>query len=54
MGPRIGLSIEALGETQVLPLKSSTRFEEESEQRSYIVLVLYGLCSLQAPLFSVI
>lgn len=54
MGPRIGLSIEALGETQDLPLKSSTRFEEESKQRSYIVLVLYGLCGLQAPLFSVI
>lgn len=54
MGPRIGLSIEALGETRVLTLKSSTRFGEKSKQCRYIVLVLYGLCSLRALLFSVI
>lgn len=39
MGPRIGLSTVGLGETQVLTLKSSTRFGEESKQCSYIVLV---------------
>lgn len=47
MGPRIGLSIEAFGETQILTFKSSTSFEE-SKQCSYIVLVPYGHYSLKA------